>query len=102
VQLQKLSEFLQNPSPSHHAAADQVLFGTKALAIEFSADSNEDNFTCAAFADDKITRRSIEGYLFKLFGGAVDWHSTKQKVVTTSATEAELHALTHATKEAIF
>jgi len=102
----KLSEFLQNPSPNHHAAADQVisfLYGTRTLAIEFSADSDEDVFTCAsdaAFVDDKTTIRSTEGYLFKLFGGAVDWHSTKQKAVTTSTTEAELHALTHAAKEA--
>jgi hypothetical protein len=40
----KLSEFLQNPSPRHHAAVDQAityLYGTKSYAIEFSADTNE-------------------------------------------------------------
>ena len=102
----KLSEFLQNPSPRHHAAADQAisyLYGTKGLAIEFSADTDEANiFACssdAAFADDKETRRSSEGYLFKLFGGAIEWHSTKQRSVTTSSTEAELLAVTHAAKE---
>ena len=59
-------------------------------------------FTCAsdaAFADDIATCRSTEGYLFQLFGGAVDWRSMKQKTVTTSSTEAELLALTNATKE---
>ena len=56
----------------------------------------------AAFADDTVTRRSTEGYLFQLFGGAVDWRSTKQHTVTTSSTEAELLALTHATKEALW
>jgi len=102
----KLSEFLQNSSPNHHAAADQAIFylhGSKTLAIEFSAEIDEsDIFACAsdaAFADDKITRHSMEGYFFKLFGGAIDWHSTKQKTVTISSTEAELLALTHAAKE---
>ena len=81
----KLSEFLQNPSPCHHAAADQVisyLYSTKGLVIEFSTDTDKANiFACssdAAFADDKETRHSSEGYLFKLFGGAIEWHSTKQ------------------------
>ena len=45
------------------------------------------------------TRQSTEGYLFQLFGGPIDWRSTKQKTVTTSSTEAELLALTHAAKE---
>jgi hypothetical protein len=102
----KLAEFLQNPSPRHHAAVDQAisyLYGTRTLAIEFSAEVADANiFACAsdaAFADDQATRRSSEGYLFKLFGGAIDWHSTKQKTVTTSSTEAELLALTRAAKE---
>jgi hypothetical protein len=62
-------------------------------------------FSCAsdaAFADDRATRRSTGGYLFQLFGGPIDWHSTKQKTVTTSSTEAELLALTYATKETIW
>jgi hypothetical protein len=32
----------------------------------------------------------------------IDWHSAKQKTVTTSSTEAELLALTYATKETIW
>src|SRR5947207_145675 len=75
----KLSEFLQNPSSRHHAAADQAisyLYSTKGLAIEFSADTDKANiFACSsdtAFADDKETRCSSEGYLFKLFGGVIE------------------------------
>jgi reverse transcriptase-like protein len=105
----KLSEFLQNPSPQHHRAADQALSylqKTRTLAIEYSAEINsQEVFICAsdaAFADDTATRRSTEGYLFKLFGGIIDWHSTKQKTVTTSSTEAELRALTHAAKETLW
>ena len=79
---------------------------TKNLAIEFSSSAAQETdvqvFECsgdAAFADEKATRRSTEGYLFKLYGGAIDWKSTKQKCVMTSTTEAELHALTQAAKE---
>jgi hypothetical protein len=56
------------------------------------------NFQCssdAAYADDSTTRKSTEGYLFKLFGGPVDWKSAKQKMVTKSTAEAELLALSH-------
>jgi hypothetical protein len=49
----------------------------------------------ASFADN-IDRKSTEGFLFTLFGGSIDWKSTKQKTVTTSTTEAELLSLSHA------
>ena len=105
----KLSEFLRNPSPKHHAAVDQAityLHGTRTLAIQYSAESTSQQvFLCAsdaAFADDRATRRSTSGYLLNLFGGPIDWHSAKQRTVTTSSTEAELLALTYATKEAIW
>jgi transposase InsO family protein len=104
----KLSEFLTNPSPRHQDAADRAisyLNGTHSLAIEFSASDAPHKFTCAsdsAFADDPVTRHSTEGCLFQLFGGPIDWRSTKQRTVTTSSTEAELLALSHAAKEVLW
>jgi hypothetical protein len=106
----KLAEFLLNPSPEHLKAANRLikyLYDTRYLAIEYSADSAsftilEPEFRCstdAAFGDDIDTRKSTEGYLFKLFGGPIDWKSTKQKLVTKSSTEAELVALSHASTE---
>ena len=105
----KLSEFLTNPSSQHFGESERCmtyLRDTKTLAIEYSGsathEANVKIFECAsdaAFADEKTTRRSTEGYLFKLYGGAIDWKSTKQRCVTTSTTEAELHALTQAAKE---
>jgi hypothetical protein len=98
----KLSEFLNSPSPEHFVAVDRTisyLYGTKSLAIEYSRDSEA--FLCAsdaAFADN-VDRKSTEGFLFKLFGGPIDWRASKQKTVTTSTTEAELLALSHTTKE---
>jgi hypothetical protein len=75
------------------------------LAIEFSASDAQYIFDCAsdaAFTDDPVTRYSTERCLFKLFGGLIDWRSTKQKTVTTSSTEAELLALSHAAKEVLW
>jgi hypothetical protein len=68
------------------------------MAIEYNNLLYNPLFLCtsnAAFADNSETRRSTEGYYFQLFGGSIDWHSTKQKTVTTSTTEAELYALSH-------
>ena len=52
----------------------------------------------AAFADN-LDRKSSHGYLFKLFGGPIAWKATKQTTVTTSSTEAELLAISTASKE---
>jgi hypothetical protein len=104
----KLMEFLQNPSPRHHEAADRVLrylHTYRYYAIEFSSSVEPEHvFECssdAAYADNVPDRKSSEGYLLKVYGGPVDWRATKQKTVTTSSTEAELLALSHAAKEVI-
>jgi hypothetical protein len=102
----KLSEFLLNPSPRHMEAVDRAiayLYGTRTLAIEYGPDRDQKSevFTCAsdaAFADNE-DRKSSDAYLFKLFGGPVDWRAGKQKTVTTSSTEAELLGLTQTAKE---
>ena len=104
----KLSQFLRNPTPGHIAAADRViayLYGTRNMAIEYSGRATSDIFLCsgdAAFADDELDRRSSDGYLFQLYGGAIDWRAAKQNTVTTSSTEAELLALSRTAKEAIW
>jgi hypothetical protein len=104
----KLSQFLRNPTPGHIAAADRViayLYSTRTLAIEYAGRAMADIFLCssdAAFADDESTRRSSDGYLFQLYGGAIDWRAAKQSTVTTSSTKAELLALSRTAKEAVW
>jgi hypothetical protein len=98
----KLSEFLKNPSKKHLDAVDraiQYLHATKNHAIEFSRDSQTFLVASDAAFADNFDRKSTEGYLFLLFGGPIDWRTTKQKTVTTSTTEAELLALSHTTKD---
>jgi len=103
----KLSEFLVNPSPRHIDAAEHAicyLNRTKLYVIEYSLspdDLTSDVFICAsdtAYADNEDCK-STEGYLFKLFGGPVDWCSGKQKTITISTTEAELLAISEAGKQ---
>ena len=53
------------------------------------------------FRDDLKSRRSMEGYLFTLFGGAINQRSTKQMLVIKSSTKAELMALSYAGTELI-
>jgi hypothetical protein len=112
-----LSQYLHNPGPQHLRAADRViayLQRTKFLAIEYCGvlDQSEfkvhpakwinsypfESYSDAAFADN-IDRKSSDGYLFLLYGGAIDWKASKQSTVTTSSTEAELLALSRTAKE---
>jgi hypothetical protein len=100
----RLAEFMTNPSLAHHKAADQCLqylYSTRYLAIEFNCEDNGILYCAsdASFADDSVTRKSTQGYVTMLFGGPIAWKSSKQRRVVTSSTEAELVALTQATKE---
>jgi hypothetical protein len=94
-----LSQFLSNPGPEHFVAVNwtiKYLFGTRFLALEYNAELKDVNVMIASdasFADDPVTRRSAQGYLIQLFGGAIIWKATRQSTVTTSTTEAELLAL---------
>jgi len=56
-------------------------------------------YSDASLADDPNTRKSSQGYLVTLFGGAIDWKAGKQRSVATSTTKAELHALEYAARE---
>jgi len=104
-----LAEFSSNPDEAHMNAISRViayLQNTKTLAIQYSAPTPGqpvfEAYSDSAFADDSITRRSSSGYLIKLFGGPIDWKAYKQRSVTTSTTEAELHALTEAVREVYY
>lgn len=51
------------------------------------------------WAEDRLTRKSISGYICQIFGGSVSWGSKKQDVVSISTTESEFYALAETTKE---
>jgi len=116
----KLAEFLINPSQRHLDAAYQTveyLYATKDHSLHYNAsileeviyiaeehENNKPPFYAASdasFADDKTTRKSLQGYIFYLFGGPIDWKATLQRCVTKSTTEAELVAASSASIELI-
>ena len=80
----KLLEFSQNPLLIYNVAVIRAivyLYQTKTLAIKYLEETLKNYiFTRAsniAFSDNLVTRRSIEGYLFTLFRGLIDWQLTK-------------------------
>lgn len=105
----KLSGYLTNPSQHHSECANRVLLyltHTRDLSIEFNAQTINPRkiflaSSDASFANDLDTRQSSQGYVFMLFNGAIDWKASKQKMVTTSSTKAELLAISTIDKETI-
>jgi hypothetical protein len=101
----RLSEFTKNPSPIHREQIERVVsygYNTRYLAIEYAAPRKDDKevfiiASDAAFGDN-ADRTSSDGYVVKLYGGAIDWRAAKQRLVTTSTTEAELRSATEAAK----
>ena len=101
----RLARFLHNPSTQHHRAADRVLAYLKhrsTLALQMGGGDDFEVASDASFADNSKDRKSSQAYAMKLFGGLVGWRANKQATVTTSTTEAELLALSQATKESMF
>jgi hypothetical protein len=116
-----LARHLQNPGPAHVRAAIhcwRYVIGTKNLAIRAAEtiqshdmyytkpteDPNQEEplfygASDASFTGEPETRRSSQGYLFKLYGMPIDWKATVQRTVTRSTTEAELLALPQAGTE---
>ncbi|KAJ5666536.1 uncharacterized protein N7477_008984 [Penicillium maclennaniae] len=104
---QMLSEHLTNPTNQHMDAADKAiayLYYTRYKAIEYSPVLDGPTFACASDASyaDNIGRKSSEGYVAYLFNGPIDWIARKQKTVTTSTTEAELLAISSASKHVMW
>lgn len=99
----KLSASLQNPSSKHDLAINRAisyLYHTRFCPLELvGKDEKAGAFEAsnhAVYAVGPVTRKSTQGFLFHLFGGAIDWKSVKQKTVGTTSTEAELLALSKA------
>ncbi|KAI0998965.1 hypothetical protein K3495_g9229 [Podosphaera aphanis] len=98
---------MSNPGPQHMEAADHLLFylnQTKNLCIEYSGSSSSKYLHCSADAAFGNTdqRRSVQGFVFRLFDGPIHWNSSKQSTVTTSSTEAELLSLSNSAKELLW
>jgi len=122
-----LARAMANPTDDHYNYALQIidyLYTYKALVMRFEApaetataltldiyskasptppthdqDLGLHAYSDASFADAE-DRKSTSGYLFKFAGGTICHKSSKQRLVTTSTTEAEYVGLTFCSKEA--
>ena len=75
------------------------------MTLEFKR--NQEASRIVGFADsdwaaDSEDRKSVSGFIFKVFGNTVSWSSKKQATVATSSSEAEYVALGAAATEAIW
>jgi hypothetical protein len=66
------------------------------------SDSQLQGYTDASCQDDKVDRRSSQGYAFTLGAGAVSWKATKSPAVALSSCEAELYGGTAAAQELLW
>jgi hypothetical protein len=101
----RLSRFLMNPGPEHHAAADRALLflgSHKDYALQLGGGDTFNVASDASFGDNTLDRKSSQAYVMTLFGGIIGWQANKQNTVTTSTTEAELLALSQACKEGLY
>jgi hypothetical protein len=82
----------------------RYLFRTRYLGIMYTGKLLETLLVIISdilFADDLEIRRLSQGYTILLFEGLITWRATRQAIVTTSITKAELLGMEHIEKEAI-
>ena len=100
----KLSQHCENPLRSHWNAVKRViryLKGTRTTGLTYGTESSYDpiGYCDSDWAGCRVTRKSTEGFVILIGGGAVSWRSKKQSVIATSSCEAEYIASFTAAKE---
>ena len=102
-----LSQFASKPNTQHMGALKGVLRylkGTRDLKLTYRANrTNLIGYADSDYANDKDDSRSISGYIFQLNGNTISWRSKKRnRRVHTSTTEAELFAMSLASKHLLW
>lgn len=102
------SRFQNCFTEEHYTYAKRILRYIKStgdLKMIYSRNYNAEvmiGYTDSDWANDRLDRKSISGYVFKVFGNTVSWSSKKQDTVSLSSTEAEYIALAQGSCEAIW
>lgn len=103
----KLSQYNTDPGEAHWHQAKHVLrYLNKTKDYELTYERNEESrikiYCDADWASDIDDRHSFSGMVMKLGRNTVQWHSSKQKSISTSTMEAKYVALARGAKEAIW
>lgn len=102
------SRFQSSYNDTHFQHAKRILRyvkGTIDLKLRYKKYENAEpliGYADADWGNDKNDRKSISGYVFKVFGNTVSWSSKKQPTVSQSSTEAEYVALAYAMNEGLW
>lgn len=83
----------------------RYLRGSIDFELVYKRNLNEDPMVCyvdSDWAGDLNDRKSVSGYLFKVYGNTVSWITRKQNCVALSSTEAELVALCTAVRDSLW
>ena len=107
-----LSRFNVHLDTTHHGATKRALHYTKSTVdhgITYGGQELKQGqgptlrgYSDSDWAGDPDTRRSTNGYVFMLNGGAISWKCNRQSTVALSSTEAEYRGYMEAAKEAIW
>ena len=104
-----VSRFMTNPGKQHWEVLKWVLRYLKRsqnVGLMYngkaSLSTKVEGFVDSDYAGSLDTRKSLIGYVFTMYGGAVNWKANLQLVVALSTTEAEYIVVTEAIKAAIW
>lgn len=103
-----MSQFQNCYNDDHFGCAKRILRylqGTIDLKLTYHRNESAPilvGYTDADWANSRIDRKSISGYVFKIFGNAVSWSLRKQSTISLSSTEAEYVSLSQGTCGAIW
>lgn len=103
-----LSQYQSCPTDEHWSYLKRILRyikGTLDVGLEFKGGETEEAvvvYSDADWGNDISDRRSISGYIIRVFGGTVAWLTRKQQTVALSSTEAEFVALCTAACEGVW
>jgi len=102
--VQQLSQAVEQPHCKHLVAAKRVvryLKGTPELGLCWQGPQVLEVYADASWASER-DRRSISGFVVLLNGSPIVWKAERQSIVAMSTQEAELIALTEATRSTIY
>lgn len=103
------SQYQCNPTDEHWIHSKRILrylSGTKSRGLVYKRmdviDRQIVGFADANWATDVNDRRSVSGYLFRIYDATTSWTTRKQRTIALSSTEAECSALADCICEAIW